>query len=89
MILIIGGICLKETSAKIVSSIIAHRLLAILKIHVRSGKQKSKMEAMFFPITLKKAKKQNAMDLPDIMLNNGTNNIHFTHTFKYLGSIRS
>ena len=29
------------------------------------------------------------MDLPDIMLNTGTNNIHFTNTFKYLGSIIS
>ena len=42
---------------------------------------------MFFLTTLKKAKKQNAVDLQDIMLNNSTNNIHFTNTFKYLGSI--
>ena len=42
---------------------------------------------MFFPTTLKKEKKQNIMDLPDIMLNKGTHNIHFTNTFKYLGSI--
>ena len=60
-----------------------------LQIYVGSGKQTSKMEAMFFPTTLMKAKKQSAMNILDIMLNNGTNNIHFINTFKYIGSIIS
>ena len=57
---------------------------SLAKMHIRTGKQKSKTEAMFFPKTLIQAKKQNEVDLPDILLNDNQNMIHFTPTFSYL-----
>ena len=55
-----------------------------LKMHVGSSTAKAKSEAMFFPSSLKEAKMQS--ELPeDITLPNGAR-IHFTDSFKYLGS---
>jgi hypothetical protein len=53
-------------------------------MHVGSSTAKAKSEAMFFPSSLKEAKMQS--ELPeDITLPNGAR-IHFTDSFKYLGS---
>ena len=39
-----------------------------------------KWKQCFFPSTPTQAKKQSSMNLPDSILNNGTNSIHFTNT---------
>ena len=41
---------------------------------------------MFFPSTLTQAQKQTKPEIPNIMLNDNKNNIHFTSSFKYLGA---
>ena len=41
---------------------------------------------MFFTSTLTQVKKQTELEIPDIMLNNNKNNIHFTSSFNYLGT---
>jgi len=55
-------------------------------MHVGSPNQRSKTEAMFFPSTLTQAQKQTKPEIPNIMLNDNKNNIHFTSSFKYLGA---
>ena len=55
-------------------------------MHVGAPNQRSKTEVMFSPSTLTLVKKQTESEIPDIMLNNNKNNIHFTSSFKYLGA---
>ncbi len=56
-----------------------------LKMHLGSDSSKSKSEAMYFPASLKEAKMQT--ELPgDLTFPDGSR-IHFTKSFKYLGSV--
>ena len=54
-------------------------------MHVGSSNKRSKMEAIYFPPSMKEAREQNELP-PNLKLNNGANNIHFSSSFKYLGS---
>ena len=59
-------------------------------MHIGTTTTRSKMEAMYFPTSLTKSRKQQGdhSTAPDpIYLNNGQNQIQFTSSFKYLGSI--
>jgi hypothetical protein len=56
-----------------------------LQMHVGNASTKSKTEAMFFPTTLQEA--ESSITCPgDLILNNGTNKIHFSKKFRYLGA---
>jgi hypothetical protein len=56
-----------------------------LTMHLGSSTSKSKSEAMFFPASLKEAKLQT--EPPEDLVLPGDARIHFTSSFKYLGSI--
>jgi hypothetical protein len=56
-----------------------------LNMHLGAGASKSKSEAMFFPAFLKEAKIQTKV--PEDLTFLGGSRIHFTRSFKYLGSI--
>ncbi len=56
-----------------------------LKMHLGSDTSKSKSEAMFFPASLKEAKIQT--ELPEDLTFPDGSRIHFTKSFKYLGSV--
>ena len=45
------------------------------------------MEAMFFPASISQAKEEHDNVPQSFMISNGENTIHFTRTFKYLGSL--
>jgi len=57
-------------------------------MHIRSKEAKAKTKAMHFPSSLKEATEsmENKTLPEDLLLNDGTNNIHFTWKFRYLGA---
>jgi hypothetical protein len=59
-----------------------------MQVHMGSNNTKSKTEAMFFPSSLKEAKKLTAEgSLPANITLPNNQQIQFTHSFKYLGSV--
>ncbi len=57
-------------------------------MHIGSNNTKSKTEAMFFPSSLKEAKKLTAEgSLPANIILPNNQQIQFTYSFKYLGSV--
>ena len=80
-----------ESLTNLTQALFSHLAKFGLKMHVGTATEKSKSVAMYFPATLKEAQDLNKTKslLPDIKLNNNTNQIHFVQNFKYLGSIIS
>ncbi len=59
-----------------------------MQMHIGSNNTKLKTEAMFFPSSLKEAKKLTAEgSLPANIILPNNQQIQFTHSFKYLGSV--
>ena len=56
-------------------------------MHLGTSSLRSKTEAMFIPSTLKASQHPDFCQPEPLSLNHGTNLIHFTSKFKYLGSI--
>ena len=80
-----------ESLTSLTQALFSHLAKFGLKMHVGTVTETSKSVAMYFPATLKEAQDLNKTKslLPDIKLNNNTNQIHFVQNFKYLGSIIS
>jgi len=76
---------LREEAKATAQKIYTHFAHFGLQMNMGSPNKKSKMEAVYFPPSMKEAREQNELP-PDLKLNNGDNNIHFSSSFKYLGS---
>jgi len=55
-------------------------------MHVGTSTTQSKTEAMYVPPSLDQARQDKNITPDPIALNDNSNNIHFVHKFKYLGS---
>jgi len=75
----------REEAEATAQKIYTHFACFGLQMHVGSPNKKSKMEAVYFPPSMKEAREQNELP-PNLKLNNGDNNIHFSSSFKYLVS---